>query len=171
MELSSDWAAGGDGDCGVCGKALVISMGQWQKLYGSAHWRRRAKAQLRAEPLCRLCAANGKVTPAQVADHIQRHEGDVNSFYLGELQSLCWDCHERVKKGIEHRGFDITIGADGWPVHPNHPVYGRKVRQPSKITGGLGAVEAPRFGGGAKHANGHDNRSRHRQIGFSNPRS
>ena len=71
-------AAGGDGDCGVCGKALVISMGQWQKLYGSAHWR--AKAQLRAEPLCRLCAVNGKVTPAQVADHIQRHEGDVNSF-------------------------------------------------------------------------------------------
>src|SRR5262249_47370756 len=28
----------------------------------------------------------------------------------------------------------------------------------------------PRFGG-AKHASGHDNWSRHRQVGFSNPRS
>jgi len=31
-------------------------------------------------------------------------------------------------------------------------------------------LRPPRFGG-AKHASGYDNRSRHRQVGFSNPRS
>src|SRR5262249_58759069 len=30
-------------------------------------------------------------------------------------------------------------------------------------------LRPPRFGG-AKHASGHDNRSRHRKVGFSNPR-
>jgi hypothetical protein len=31
--------------------------------------------------------------------------------------------HESRKKFVEHRGFDCTIGADGWPTDPNHPVY------------------------------------------------
>jgi hypothetical protein len=28
-----------------------------------------------------------------------------------------------ITRAGKHRGFDCTIGADGWPTDPNHPVY------------------------------------------------
>jgi len=69
-----------------------------------------------------MCLAQGRTTPGEVADHIERVAGDYNRFRLGRLQTLCWSCHEIGKKGIEARGFDKTIGADGWPIDPRHPV-------------------------------------------------
>jgi 5-methylcytosine-specific restriction enzyme A len=101
--------------------------GQHQKLYGTQHWRRLAKAQLRREPTCRFCAAQGLVVPAKVADHIVKHNGDPQAFFCGELQSLCWDCHEQRKKSIESIGYDKTIGRDGWPVDRTHPAYRESV--------------------------------------------
>ena len=83
---------------------------RYQKLYGSEHWRRRAKAQMRQEPLCRMCLANSKVTPAQVADHIEKHGGNFNKFRLGALQSLCAACHNSTKSIIEKRGYDPARG-------------------------------------------------------------
>jgi hypothetical protein len=44
-------------------------------------------------------------------------------FWRGKLQSLCSHCHESRKKRFEHRGYDNTIGEDGWPIDPRHPVY------------------------------------------------
>jgi len=43
------------------------------------------------------------------------HGGDVNAFYLGALQSLCWDCHERTKKQIERRGYSAR---SAWIASP-----------------------------------------------------
>ena len=40
---------------------------------------------------------------------------------------------------MENRGFDKTIGADGWPIDLRHPVYG------ILDSGGLGTL----FGGSA----------------------
>jgi len=47
-----------------------------------------------------------------VVDHVTPDGGDVNAFYLGTLQSLRWDCHERTKKQIERRGYSAKIGLD-----------------------------------------------------------
>jgi 5-methylcytosine-specific restriction endonuclease McrA len=67
----------------------------WRSWYNHQSWRRRAKHQLRTEPLCWACLAKDRVTPATVADYVVDHEGDYTSFRLGALQSLCHDCHER----------------------------------------------------------------------------
>ena len=117
---------------------------RYQKLYGSEHWRRRAKAQMRQEPLCRMCLANSKVTPAQVADHIEKHGGNFNKFRLGALQSLCAACHNSTKNIIEKRGYDPAIGADGWPLDPRHPVYQRgKATSFAKFTTRSGPTVRP----------------------------
>ena len=42
-------------------------------------------------------------------------------FDPANLQTLCKGCHDRVKQGVEKRGFDREIGLDGWPVDPAHP--------------------------------------------------
>src|SRR6516162_4616396 len=48
------------------------TQGRWQYLYGSERWRKRARHQLQIEPLCRFCLRDGRVTAAQVADHIEK---------------------------------------------------------------------------------------------------
>ena len=91
------------------------------RLHGTEYWRRRAKLQLKLEPLCRMCLAAGKIVLATCADHIEPHYGDANKFILGPLQSLCTACHSGRKQSIERRGFDTAVGVDGWPVDPRHP--------------------------------------------------
>lgn len=105
---------------------------QW---YWSCRWRQRSHAQLREHPLCAMCAKNGLVTAAKVADHIKPHRGVWNEFWLGALQSLCKPCHDAVKTSEENRqynnqerGYALDIGADGWPLDPKHPTYRIKDR-------------------------------------------
>jgi 5-methylcytosine-specific restriction endonuclease McrA len=93
----------------------------WQKLYSSAHWQRRRRLQLLQHPLCKFCLDRGIVTPASVADHVEPHHGNVNKFYLGELQSLCEPCHKNRKRHLELDGYVPDIGLDGWPIDPRHP--------------------------------------------------
>jgi 5-methylcytosine-specific restriction enzyme A len=94
----------------------------WQKLYRSARWQRRRRLQLLQNPLCKSCLERGAVTPAIVADHVKPHHGDVNKFFLGELQSLCERCHKDRKRHLELDGYAPDIGLDGWPIDPLHPV-------------------------------------------------
>jgi 5-methylcytosine-specific restriction enzyme A len=99
-----------------------------QHLYGSAHWRRLAKRQLREHPLCAACTRKGLAVPAVEADHVERHHGDSVKFFCGALQSLCHPCHEAKtagEEGVRHRGYDHAIGVDGLPLDPRHPVYRR----------------------------------------------
>jgi hypothetical protein len=82
-----------------------------------------AKHQLRVEPLCRMCLAEGKVVAATTADHIEPHGGDINKFWLGRLQSLCTSYHSGRKQRLERDGFLPDVGSDGFPLDRNHPVY------------------------------------------------
>jgi hypothetical protein len=75
------------------------------------------------EPLCRFCLARGRATLASIADHIETHRGDWNKLRLGELQSLCKQCHDSAKQFLEHRGYVPDVGPDGFPLDPAHPVY------------------------------------------------
>ena len=70
--------------------------------YATARWRAVRAGQLREFPLCAMCRAKGKLTPATVVDHIKpiRHGGD--RYDSANLQSLCWSCHSsktRMEEG------------------------------------------------------------------------
>jgi 5-methylcytosine-specific restriction endonuclease McrA len=83
--------------------------------YCTASWARRRAHQLRVEPLCRLCLKVGRVTPATVADHVTPHRGDYTAFRLGQLRSLCADCHNKLDAN------NAPVREDGTPSDPNHP--------------------------------------------------
>ena len=97
-------------------------MSHWTTWYRHWRWKKHIRPrQLAAEPLCRLCKLDGKVTVATVVDHVERHHGDPQKFWYGELQSLCRGCHESRKKFHEARGYARDIGTDGFPLDPKHP--------------------------------------------------
>jgi 5-methylcytosine-specific restriction protein A len=95
----------------------------WHHWYSMPRWVRRSRAQRQREPLCAECLRHGRVVPADVADHIEAHNGNVNSFWLGKLQSLCHHCHSGHKQSFEVRGYSGEIGLDGFPVDKGHPAY------------------------------------------------
>lgn len=71
--------------------------------YFTTRWKRLRAAVLRAEPLCRHCAADGRPEPATDVDHIVRHQGDPRRFWdARNLQPLCARHHIR-KTVIERR--------------------------------------------------------------------
>lgn len=71
--------------------------------------------RLRKEPLCRDCAAKGRVTAATVPDHI-RPLAQGGSDTDDNIRCLCGDCHAaRTAEQFGHRR-TIPIGPDGWPT-------------------------------------------------------
>jgi 5-methylcytosine-specific restriction protein A len=60
-----------------------------------AAWRRVRLVVLNAEPLCRFCTAEGRVTAATDVDHIKAFHGlaDPLRLALGNLRPLCRPCH------------------------------------------------------------------------------
>jgi 5-methylcytosine-specific restriction enzyme A len=93
--------------------------------YSLQQWKNRRRHQLRVEPLCVLCKAEGRITGATVADHHPPHGGDYNAFVLGPLRSLCAPCHDALN-GIVHKGYSCEIGVDGYPIDPAHPFNQRR---------------------------------------------
>jgi 5-methylcytosine-specific restriction endonuclease McrA len=57
----------------------------------------------------------GYVTAASVADHVQPHNGDPHLFWYGELQSLCFACHNSSKQRIEHGRNVVRVDVYGAP--------------------------------------------------------
>lgn len=84
-----------------------------KRLRGSAAVKRR-KCRLEAEPLCRMCKADGIITVATVPDHIlPLAKGGTD--YDSNIRCLCADHHDQVtREEFGHRK-RIAIGADGWP--------------------------------------------------------
>jgi 5-methylcytosine-specific restriction endonuclease McrA len=77
---------------------------EWRRWYKTARWQGKRDAQLRAEPLCAMCEKAGRLTPATVADHVERHNGDYDRFWCATLQSLCASCHSSAKQREEWKG-------------------------------------------------------------------
>jgi len=66
--------------------------------YNKKVWRDTRCHVLANEPLCRLCTAKGRVTPAVLVDHITALTGTTASDWflfldLDNLQPLCQKCH------------------------------------------------------------------------------
>ncbi len=76
-------------------KSHVYECRQWSYLYNTCRWKKRRAAQLIKQPLCEQCLRDGVIRIATVCDHIIDHKGDRNSFYNGEVQTMCHSCHSR----------------------------------------------------------------------------
>lgn len=102
---------------------------EYRKLYGTKHWKvLREQALLRDGFKCQHKGCNamlkrGRSHPrSAVVHHLKPHKGNLDLFFdLNNLQSVCWTCHSGDIQSIEAKGFDVTIGTDGWPIDPNHP--------------------------------------------------
>jgi hypothetical protein len=94
--------------------------------YGFGEHKLRALHQLRIQPCCVMCAAEGKTVAATVADHIipvvdRRGHASYERFRLGALQSLCRAHHDSAKRKAERVGFRGDVDPTGWPTDPMHP--------------------------------------------------
>jgi 5-methylcytosine-specific restriction protein A len=102
---------------------------QYRKLYSSRQWRMlRERALLRDSYRCQhqgcgIYLRKGRSGDnAAVVHHIKPHKGDLALFFdLDNLQSVCKRHHDSDLQSIEARGYDTTIGPDGWPIDPQHP--------------------------------------------------
>ncbi len=67
----------------------------YHHLYGHK-WRQARLVFLKQHPLCVECQKKGRVTAANVVDHIERHEGSLDKFWNSDnWQALCKPCHDR----------------------------------------------------------------------------
>nr|WP_305775513.1 HNH endonuclease signature motif containing protein [Ferrovum sp.] len=72
--------------------------------YG-ARWRQARAVFLATHPLCAACEGKGRITPAQVVDHVIPHRGDKQLFWdRNNWQALCKRCHD-IKTTREDGGF------------------------------------------------------------------
>ncbi len=98
---------------------------QWQHLYSDKRWRNpvfgRSPRQLRKDPLCVRCKAQGKVVIAKIANHIVPHKGDEKLFFSGELESVCKACHDGPIQREEIKGYSDAVDVFGFPTDPLHP--------------------------------------------------
>jgi 5-methylcytosine-specific restriction enzyme A len=90
----------------------------WRKLYDTARWKRLRLHRLQLEPLCRYCKKLGRVTEANICDHIRPHKGDKDLFYdYANTQSLCKRCHDMHKQREEMGSLKREeFGMDGYPL-------------------------------------------------------
>lgn len=93
----------------------------YRRWYWTARWRRLAKAQLEAEPLCARCLREGRAAPATVCHHVEPHRGDEAKFWNGPFASSCKPCHDGAEQRDESRGYVVGVTVSGRPVDPHHP--------------------------------------------------
>lgn len=85
-----------------------------QRGYGRQHVKLRAQL-LKQEPLCRLCLAKGRVTPATIADHITPIAAGGAVHDISNLQPVCAECHNDKTLCDQGKRVRPKIGLDGWP--------------------------------------------------------
>lgn len=96
---------------------------EYQRLYRTYRWKKIRDAHISANPICEMCLAQGKTVLARVVDHIIPHKGDIDLFYSGPFQSLCYPHHNSTKQKMEKR--EVIIGGDsaGNPLDKNSHWY------------------------------------------------
>jgi len=77
--------------------------------------------KLTEQPLCAYCLEMGRTIPATVADHIVpvKERPDL-AFVYDNIQGLCKECHDSVKRREEATGRRVGCKQDGTPVDPGH---------------------------------------------------
>ena len=84
-------------------------------------WSSARRVFLRGHPLCRYCEQMGRLTPANVVDHIIPHKGDSALFWdQTNWQPLCTYHHNSTKQSEERTGEARGCTADGVPISQGH---------------------------------------------------
>ena len=85
----------------------------YRKMIGSMRWLRLRKEKLKLNPLCQDCLEQGIYTPAQEIHHITPCETarsvrqmEELMFSVGNLRSLCHECHVLVHKKLASHSKD-----------------------------------------------------------------
>jgi 5-methylcytosine-specific restriction protein A len=76
----------------------------WRAWYGLAIWREIRDEQLEKQPLCERCLKAGRVVPATVVNHKDRHRGIWERFVRGPFESLCKPHHDGEVQREERGG-------------------------------------------------------------------
>jgi 5-methylcytosine-specific restriction protein A len=71
-----------------------------RRWYFTARWKARRAQQLGEHPLCVVCLAESRTTPATDADHVIPHRWNEDLFWNGKLQSMC-HAHHAAKTASE----------------------------------------------------------------------
>jgi shikimate kinase/5-methylcytosine-specific restriction endonuclease McrA len=84
-------------------KRVEYNKPEWSDKYNYT-WRKARNRYIAEHPMCVMCQAQGKLTPATVVDHITPHKGNDTLFWdVANWQSLCKRHHDRDKRRIENR--------------------------------------------------------------------
>ncbi len=77
--------------------------GDRRRIYNSTQWRRLSDAKLMLDPLCEMCAKEGRVTPAEDVHHIRSFMATDDpmerarlAYDPDNLMSLCKRCHQAI---------------------------------------------------------------------------
>lgn len=70
--------------------------------YNSKQWRKLRAAKRATDPLCEICKAEGRTTPAECVDHIIPTKQGGDPWAWDNLQSLCRPCHYK-KTGSQNK--------------------------------------------------------------------
>lgn len=74
----------------------------WRTWYKTARWRKlRMAVLIRDLFTCQKCSKVEGNTALLVCDHVEPHRGDEEKFWNGPFQTLCKDCHDRLKQKEE----------------------------------------------------------------------
>ena len=78
--------------------------------------------QLRNNPLCEDCKAEGKLVLATTVDHVQVPNGDPHlQRSPTNYRSLCDSHHSRKTNAQARGGYTYQLDAEGYPTSPAHP--------------------------------------------------
>lgn len=64
------------------------------RYYHTAAWQKLRLSVLMAEPMCRMCKREGRLTAAVLVDHVQPVKQGGEFWDYDNLQPLCNHCHE-----------------------------------------------------------------------------
>jgi len=113
--------------------AVAILAANMGDVTSSRRWAEASKRHRANNPLCVFCQRAGRVTAAEVVDHIvPRTVAPQLTWVESNWQSLCKHCHNVIKQRQELYGFHDEIDRSGWPIDPLHPANsGRHKPAPS----------------------------------------
>ena len=98
-------------------------------------WTEASRRHRRHNPLCVYCARAGRITQAEVVDHIiPRSEAPHLMWEPSNWQSLCKRCHDITKQQEEFYGYGSEVDSTGWPVDPSHPANGGQITEQQKFS-------------------------------------
>jgi 5-methylcytosine-specific restriction protein A len=74
---------------------------KYSRFYSNTQWKRVRKAKLMSNPMCEVCASEGRMTKADMVHHIIELRTPIigweHRLDKDNLQSICYECHNKLE--------------------------------------------------------------------------